>query len=495
MELQYLDKLKRNYIENPLKPREKPYKEDIVFLYIDCNLPLNELTKFFNVCQSTFANWLKFYNIKKPRNLLQQNVQKKCLEKYGTTTASKSDIVKEKAKQTCREKYGVDSYCQTEKFRQQSRETCLEKYGVEYASQNPEFQEKVRKTSLEKYGADHWLSTKRVKDQVKQTCLEKWGTTNVSTRHIDPKKLKILNTKEELWKLLESYNLDVEAVSKYLGVTFGGVEKKLIDFNLWDKIPIKCSNNEEKLKQLFPTFKKSRSIIYPYEIDLYNDKFKLGIEFNGTYWHSTKFKDNLYHYNKSKLAQEKGIFIYHIFEYEWNSKKDIILSQLNYLMNNIKQKINARDCFIVEIDNILANKFLQENDIQGSCKNDFCIGLCHKDSLVCLMCFYKDVLTRFCCKNNIIIRGGISKLFKYYINKYNPQKIITYSDIGKSKGNIYSLLGFNKIDFKEPTYLWTDFYKMYSPQDLEGYTEQDLYPLGFYKIYNCGNYVWEYTNY
>ena len=72
MELQYLDKLKRNYIENPLKPREKPYKEDIVFLYIDCNLPLNELAKFFNVCQSTFANWLKFYNIKKPRNLLQQ---------------------------------------------------------------------------------------------------------------------------------------------------------------------------------------------------------------------------------------------------------------------------------------------------------------------------------------------------------------------------------------------------------------------------------------
>lgn len=53
MELQHLDKLKRNYIENPLKPREKPYKEDIVFLYIDCNLCLQELAKLFNVCQST----------------------------------------------------------------------------------------------------------------------------------------------------------------------------------------------------------------------------------------------------------------------------------------------------------------------------------------------------------------------------------------------------------------------------------------------------------
>lgn len=514
MELQYLDKLKRNYIKNPLKSKEKPLKEDIVFLYIDCNLPLNELAKFFNVCQSTFANWLKFYNIKKPRNLLQQNVQKKCLEKYGTTTASKSDIVKEKAKQTCREKYGVDSYCQTEKFRQQSKETCLEKYGVEYASQNPEFQEKVRKTSLEKYGADHWLSTKRVKDQVKQTCLEKWGTTNVSTKHIDPEKLRLLNNKQSLLEIVERNNYDLKISAQELSVTYDGIKKKLQELDLWDKIPHNICYAENELKQLFPQLTKTRSVIAPQEIDLYDEKLKIGIEYNGVYWHCTKFKDKYYHQNKTNLAKQHNVFLYHIFENEWNDlrKHPIILSQLNNLFGK-NQKIGARKCIIKEIDFNTCCKFLNENHLQGQDHSSIRIGLFYNNELISVMTFckprfnknYEYELSRYCCKLNTSVIGGATKLFKYFLKTYNPKNIITYSDCAKTKGLLYPLLGFSFVRQTIPNYLWINHS---IPQILTRYQCQkhnlkEFYNLGntefeimtnrgFYQLFDCGNCVWEY---
>lgn len=515
MELQYLDKLKRNYIENPLKPREKPYKEDIVFLYIDCNLPLNKLAKFFNVCQSTFANWLKFYNIKKPRNLLQQNVEKTCLEKYGTTTASKSELVKEKAKQTCREKYGTDSYCQTEKFRQQSKETCLEKYGVEYASQNPEFQEKVRKTSLEKYGADHWLKSEQIKQKRNQTCLNLWGTTNVSTKHIDPEKLKLLNNKQSLLEIVERNNYDLKISAQELNITYDGIKKKLQELNLWDEIPHNVCYAENELKQLFSHLIKTRSVIPPQEIDLYNENLKIGIEYNGNYWHCSKFKDSLYHQNKSNLAKEKGVFLYHIFEHEWhdNRKHKIILSQLNNLFRK-NQKIGARKCSLKEIDFQICCQFLEENHIQGKDHSSIRLGLFFQDKLVAVMTFcrprfnknYEYELSRFCCALNTTVIGGATKLFKYFLKTYNPKNIITYSDCAKTKGNLYKVLGFSFIRQTKPNYLWINnsTATILSRYQCQKHNLKEFYNLGntefeimtnrgFYQLFDCGNYVWEYN--
>ena len=138
-----MHKLERNYIENPLKKGEKPFYEDLLFLYINQNLSLDELIDFFHVSKTTITSWLKFYKIKKPKSLMRINLENTCLKKYGTRVASKSEKVKEKAKQTCQEKYGTDSYCQTEKFKQQSKETCLQRYGVEYGSQTKKFQDKT----------------------------------------------------------------------------------------------------------------------------------------------------------------------------------------------------------------------------------------------------------------------------------------------------------------------------------------------------------------
>lgn len=59
-----------------------------------------------------------------------------------------------------------------------------------------------------------------------------------------------------------------------------------------------------------------RSVIYPYELDIYIPELKIAIEFNGNYWHSAYFKDDRYHQNKSLQCLDKGIRLVHIYEYE-----------------------------------------------------------------------------------------------------------------------------------------------------------------------------------
>ena len=56
------------------------------------------------------------------------------------------------------------------------------------------------------------------------------------------------------------------------------------------------------------------------EIDIYIPALKLGIEYNGIYWHSTKcIKDKNYHINKTMIARKAGIKLIHIFEDQWLS--------------------------------------------------------------------------------------------------------------------------------------------------------------------------------
>lgn len=74
--------------------------------------------------------------------------------------------------------------------------------------------------------------------------------------------------------------------------------------------------------------KGDRSIISPLELDLYYPEKKIAIEFNGNYWHSDNYKQSDYHYNKFKKCNDLGITLISIFENEWLSYKDNIISYI-----------------------------------------------------------------------------------------------------------------------------------------------------------------------
>ena len=55
---------------------------------------------------------------------------------------------------------------------------------------------------------------------------------------------------------------------------------------------------------------------------------------------------------------------------------------------------------------------------------------------------YSIELLRLCSNSKVI--GGANKLFKYYIENYKPNSIVSYCDLAKFEGNVYKELGFKK---------------------------------------------------
>ena len=114
-------------------------------------------------------------------------------------------------------------------------------------------------------------------------------------------------------------------------------------------------------------------------------------------------------------------------------------------------------------------------------------------------------LTRFCNKINFVVVGAASKLFKFFIKNYNPNKIVSYSDVRLFDGKMYETLGFNKISQSKPNYWYVindiRYHRFNFRKSIlvkEGFDKnktekQIMFDRGIYRIYDCGNIRWEYT--
>lgn len=250
------------------------------------------------------------------------------------------------------------------------------------------------------------------------------------------------------------------------------------------------------------------------EVDIYIPDLKLGIEVNGIFWHNDDAVSKDYHQNKCIRALENEVRLVHIYEYEWRNNQDVIKRYLKSLLSTDKEKIYARNTQIVStISNEDVKEFLVNNHLQGYARASINLGLIYNNKLVALMTFgkprfdmrYQFELIRLAFDSNVSIVGGTSKLFKYFIDKYKPESIISYCNIDKFNGNVYNTLGFKKIKLTKPNYIWVnkrfevltryqtqkhELVKKYT--NLSDYTEDEIMKInGYYKIYNSGNLVFD----
>ena len=76
-------------------------------------------------------------------------------------------------------------------------------------------------------------------------------------------------------------------------------------------------------------------VISPKEIDIYLPDLQLGIEYNGTRWHSIEMgtpKD--YHLDKSLLCRNKGVRLIHVYEFEDFKEQKQLLKDLIFGIDN-----------------------------------------------------------------------------------------------------------------------------------------------------------------
>jgi len=279
----------------------------------------------------------------------------------------------------------------------------------------------------------------------------------------------------------------------------------------------------------------TRKIISPFELDLYIPEFNLAIEYNGLMDHSVgydkharfnntdRFNEIKYkHRIKTDKCLAKGIQLFHIFENEWKTKKEIILSMIFTKLNIIDRKIFARKCIIKYLSHSEANEFHNSNHLMGNKTSNINIGLLHKDEIVSVMSFnkhekYDYELTRFSSKLSNIVIGGASKLYKRFINDYDPQSVVSYVNRRFGTGKVYSNVGFYKVKsnyepfalfFKPNTiklYTQTMFrkflirkYHQENRYDITSYDDninwyQNMMNNGYRIIFDSGNYtyIWE----
>ena len=107
--------------------------------------------------------------------------------------------------------------------------------------------------------------------------------------------------------------------------------------------------------------------------------------------------------------------------------------------------------------------------------------------------------------------GGASKLLHFFIERYNPEKIISYADRRWSDGNMYKKLGFTEDSITQQNYFYVfpngqkriNRFSLRKNILVEKFgcpaneTEKEYCEkMGFYRIYDCGclKYVWKNQN-
>ena len=320
----------------------------------------------------------------------------------------------------------------------------------------------------------------------------------------------------------------ISDISTQLDIGYSAINKKIHTLGIESSVIINLTRSADEIElyefiQSICNYKILYSVrgkIGNYEIDIYIPELNIGIEYNGNYWHSMEtLNDKYYHYRKSKLAEDMGIRLIHIFEYEWKANKDAIKAYLNNIINQGNAKrIYGRSTKVCTISNAVCKEFCNRYHLQGGCDASINLALQYNDEIIAIMSFgaprfnssYEYELIRFCVKSNYRVIGGANKLFKYFITSYNPSTIISYCDFSKFSGTMYTKLGFKEIEASVPNYIWVDRnnrvlsrYKTQKKKLIaaklgeESETESEIMTrLGFMQVYDSGNkrFIWGLVN-
>jgi hypothetical protein len=318
------------------------------------------------------------------------------------------------------------------------QDTSIQHYGVNNPSQSSQIKLKKIQTSQQCYGSDY-----------------PWQQYADMALLMDKDRLHHMhavqhNTLTEIAKLT---NTDVSVVGTYFKLHNIDIKRFPVSQAELDIINLLNRNNINHINT------NSRSIIAPYELDIFLPDYNLAIEYCGLYWHSNKFKNKLYHRNKLAACNRLGIRLITIFENEWIHNKPIVEQKiLSILLPGRGRKVHARKTTVVIPSHKDKQQFLNQYHIQGTGPGSITYALITEDNtIVAVMTFIKQandtyILNRYATSTTVM--GGFSKLLSHFKMNNDWKKIVSFADMRWSEGGVYRNSGFILDAILPPDYMY-----------------------------------------
>lgn len=338
--------------------------------------------------------------------------------------------ITKKRQQTCKEKYGHTNYLASEAGKIVVKDS--------FDTQTP-------KQKKQRYNKATQSRQKTIK--------EKYGVNNIGfLYYADADVLQQLNVVDWLTDQHHKQKKSLTTIATELGVASGSttVGKYLRKCGIEVLNPSPISSGEREIGMFLDQHNiqyntNDRSIIHPFELDIYIPQHNLAIEYCGLYWHSEqKGKDKWYHHNKWKRCMEQGVQLLTVYEDEWQQVQQQVKQKILHLLGiDNRKRIFARKCKIGTVTSTNKKLFLNSNHIQGNGPSGINLGLWSDDELVAVMCIQErpehHYLTRYATSQHVV--GGFSKLLKYFQQHYTWSKLVSFADLRWSSGNLYESTG------------------------------------------------------
>lgn len=340
----------------------------------------------------------------------------------------------------------------------------------------------------------------------KITMFERYG--DIHSTHIgNPRELdqiEALGNRDKLISLIDSFDHkpDISEICYELGVQKSAALKAIHRLGLEDKVVIGSTTSRfeheivrilKEIDETIDIITNDRSILNGKELDIYIPSKKIAIEFNGTFYHSTEFKGELYHQYKTLACRELGIQLIHIFEYEWTNKdeQNKIVELLRSKLANKKVVVNC-DVFVREIEDDECKQFIATYGIYGNASGSIRLGAIKNNSVIGVLVADRDeegsekyeIISLACC-TTVDTNSVTDKLYQYFIDKYKPKSVYGYVDASKFTGEELINLGFKLEDITTPKFVWVE---AEGPKIIRDTSGKNFDNSKYFKVFDCGNY-------
>lgn len=295
------------------------------------------------------------------------------------------------------------------------------------------------------------------------------GYTSARQYHIPTEVINRINNVE--WLRSEYLTKPANQIAKEQGVNKTIIQNRLHRFGI-DTIHRTSSLGELEIVDFIRSISSTeiqrnvRNIRgMDFELDIFLPEFNIAIEYHGQFWHteSNTPRKNIHRYKHAECVK-RSITLMQIWSSEWKLKREIVESRIRHKLLASTTRIGARTCSVRVISTSDSRTAINQWHIQGVAPAAVHLGLYSKESLVGVMTFspsrynknYQWELVRFCTSPNMIVVGGASKLFNYFIRTYSPVSIISYSNNRYGSGGVYRQLGMVQLESSPPGYYYVN---------------------------------------